>query len=126
VSAVRLLPLSLLAGLGAGIATVLVHQWWWGLALGAVVTALVAVVTPRGWGTRLPFALGDALAVGALSVPRPEGDYLVGADAAGYTVLGVTVLVLGFAIATLPRPGRVVAPSPDGHAPEPTPFAGRE
>jgi hypothetical protein len=122
----RLAPLALLAGLGAGIATVLVHGWWWGLVLGEAATVMVALVTPRGWGTRLAFALGNAAAVAALSIPRPEGDYLVGADARGYTVLAVTVLVLGAAIATLPRPGRGAPRATDGHAAPPGPFAGRE
>ncbi len=44
--------------------------------------------------------------VGWLTLPRPEGDYLVSQDVQGYAVLGLGVLLLVFAIATLPRPTR--------------------
>ena len=53
------------------------------------------------------------LAVGAgtglAGVPtRPEGDYAVGQDWQGYTMLGLALLVLIIGIGTLPRPGRRV------------------
>jgi hypothetical protein len=103
---VRLAPMALLAGVAAGVASVAVHQWWWGLLLAAAAALLVVVAAPPGWATRLPFALGFAGAVGLLAVPRGEGDYLVAATGAGYAVLGLALVVLMVAIATLPRPGR--------------------
>ena len=103
---VRLVPASLLAGIAAAVATVAVHQRWWGLLLGAVTTLLVLVATPAGWATRLPFALGYDGVAGLASVPRGEGDYLLAASASGYAVLGVALVVLVLAVATLPKPDR--------------------
>jgi len=87
------------------VATVAVYQWWWGLLLAAATTALVALVTPAGWWSRLPLALGFAGTIALTSIPRGEGDYLVASTGGGYVVLALAVLVLGLAIATLPRPG---------------------
>ena len=39
-----------------------------------------------------------------MAVPRGEGDYLVASTGAGYAVLGLALVVLMLAIATLPRP----------------------
>jgi|SRR4051794_29213402 hypothetical protein len=103
---VRLAPSSLLAGVALAIVTVAVHQWWWGLLLGVATTLLVVVSTPAGWATRLPLALGFVGAVVLFSVPRGEGDYLVASTTSGYCVLGLALVVLMLAIATLPRPGR--------------------
>ncbi|HCB07016.1 MAG TPA: hypothetical protein PLZ93_22325 [Nocardioides sp.] len=101
----RLAPVTLLAGIALGVATVAVYQWWWGLLLAAVASVLVTIATPAGWGSRLPFALGfDAVAVLA-AVPRGEGDYLLTSTGAGYAVLGLALVVLMLAVATLPRPG---------------------
>lgn len=82
-------------GLGAGLASVMVHQWWWGLtvALGAVGATLVAL--PGGWWRRLPFALGWSGAVAVLAGERAEGDYLVSTDTNGWLLLiaaGVVVV----------------------------------
>jgi hypothetical protein len=101
----RLAPATLLAGIGAAVGTVAVYQWWWGLLLAAVTTLLLTVATPPGWATRLPLALGYVGIVGLLAVPRGEGDYLVASTGRGYAVLGLALLVLCFAIGTLPRPG---------------------
>ena len=103
---VRLAPVTLLAGVALGVATVAVYQWWWGLLLAVATTLLVALVTPPGWATRLPLALGFAATVALGAIPRGEGDYLVAATGRGYAVLGLAVLVLCLAIATLPRPVR--------------------
>ena len=95
-------------GLGAvtGVAAVAVHQRSWGLAL--VVAAVVATVLalPRGWWTRLPFALGFVALLGLAMTPRGEGDYLVPGNTRGYVLLGVGVIVFVIAVASLPRPGR--------------------
>jgi hypothetical protein len=102
---VRLVPVSLLAGIAAAVGTVAVHQTWWGLLTGALATLSVAVAAPPGWATRLPFALGfDGVAV-LVAVPRGEGDYLLTSSPSGYLVLGLGLVVLMLAIATLPRPG---------------------
>jgi hypothetical protein len=102
----RLLPLSLLAGVAAGVATAAVYQRGWSLALATATVVVVLVVTPPGWGTRLPYAVGYAALVGYLSVPRGEGDYAISSSGPGYAVLGLAVLVVAFAVGTLPRPGR--------------------
>jgi hypothetical protein len=102
----RLLPLSLLAGVAAGVATAAVYQRGWSLALAVATVLVVLVVTPPGWGTRLPYALGYTVLVGYLSVPRGEGDYAISSSGPGYAVLGLGIVVLAFAVGTLPRPGR--------------------
>jgi hypothetical protein len=102
----RLAPATLLAGIALAVGTVAVYQWWWGLLLAAAATLAVLVATPPGWAARLPLALGFDLTVALTAVPRGEGDYLVAATGPGYAVLGLALLVLCLAIATLPRPGR--------------------
>jgi hypothetical protein len=39
-------------------------------------------------------------------VPRPEGDYLLGGNLAGYVVLGTALAVLALSFATLRRPAQ--------------------
>jgi hypothetical protein len=103
---VRLAPVTLLAGIGTAVGTVAVYQWWWGLLLAAATTLLVVLATPPGWATRLPLAVGFDATVGLMAVPRGAGDYLIASTRAGYAVLGLALVVLLVAIATLPRPGR--------------------
>jgi len=103
---VRLAPVTLLAGVALAVGTVAVHQSWWGLVLGALATVLVLVATPPGWGTRLPLALGFDGVTALVALPRGEGDYLLGSTSSGYAVLGLALLVVMLAVATLPRPGR--------------------
>ncbi|MFC6286210.1 hypothetical protein ACFP3Q_07910 [Nocardioides sp. GCM10027113] len=107
-AAVGLLP----AGAATALATVALHQRWWGLALGAVATAAALVALPPGAWSRLPFALGWAGLVGWVLTPRPEGDYAISADPQGYSLLGLALLVLVWAVATLPRPERRARPAP--------------
>lgn len=97
--------LLLVAGAATGLATVAVHELAWGLplAIGATVAALGAL--PPGWWSRLAFALGWSALVGWLSVPRPEGGFVIGSDVPGYTVLGLGLAVMVGGVATLPRPG---------------------
>jgi hypothetical protein len=109
----RLAPMTLLAGIAAGVAAVAVHAWWWGMSLAAAAALMVLVAAPPGWATRLPFALGFGGVVGLLALPRGEGDYLVAATGSGYAVLGLALVVLMFAIATLPRPARGGSLRPD-------------
>lgn len=99
----------LLLGAVTGTATVVVHRTTWGLALGLAATVLTAYALPPGWSTRLPFVLGWVAMVGWLTVPRPEGDYLVSENWQGYTMLGVGMVLLVTGLATLPRPRRATA-----------------
>jgi hypothetical protein len=107
-SALRLLVGAALFAVGAAtaVATVALHDWWRGFAFGAVVTLLVAYALPAGWSTRLAYAAGWDALVGWLTVPRPEGDYVISADARGYAVLGLGLVLLAGCVVTLPRPGR--------------------
>jgi hypothetical protein len=103
---VRLVPLALVAGIAVGVGTVAVYQWWWGLLLAAATALALVLVTPPGWTTRLPLAAGFVGIVALTAVPRGEGDYLVASTGRGYAVLGLALVVLCIAIATLPRPER--------------------
>ena len=101
-----LLALALLAvGAVSAVAAVAVHGRWWGLALAAVAVLASLVALGPGWSTRLPFAVGFVGVVGRLALTRPEGDYVLAADVQGYLLLLLTLVVAGFALATLPRPG---------------------
>jgi hypothetical protein len=96
----------LLLGAGTGIATVAVHEMPRGLALAVAATAVTAYAVPPGWSTRLAFVAGWVVTVGWLTLPRPEGDYLVSQDWQGYLVLGLGLVLIVVGLATLPRPRR--------------------
>ena len=74
------------------------------------------LVLPRGWWSRLAFVLGWAAVVGYAAVTRPEGDYLIAANVAGYTLLAAAFGLIVVGVATLPRPhGAARSPgSPEG------------
>jgi len=114
---VRIAPMTLMAGLACGIASVAVHQEWWGLLLAAAATVAALAAAPAGLWTRVPFAAGYAGMVGLASVPRSEGDYLLAGNLGGYLVLGLAVAVLTFAVATLLRPRRSPAEEAPGFLP---------
>lgn len=92
------------AGAATALATVALHQLWWGFLLGSVATAATLWALGGGWTTRLPFGVGWTALVAWVLPPRAEGDYVVGSDPAGYALMAFALLVLGFSIATLPRP----------------------
>jgi hypothetical protein len=94
----------LLAGAVTGITTVAVHELVWGIVLATAATAVTVLALPPGWWTRLAFVAGWVLVVGWLTVPRPEGDYLISQDWQGYAVLGLGLVLLVVGLATLPRP----------------------
>ncbi len=94
----------LLVGAATGIATVALHDLWWGLAFGSLATVLTTLALPPGWWTRLAFVGGWVLVVGWLTFPRAEGDYVISQDVQGYAVLALGLVLLVLAIATLPRP----------------------
>lgn len=96
----------LLAGAATALATVAVHQLWWGLVLGTAATAAALVAVGRGWWTRLPFGVGWAALVVAVAPTRAEGDFVISGNAQGFTLLAVAFVVLSVSVATLPRPGR--------------------
>jgi hypothetical protein len=98
----------LLAGAVTGVATVAVHELVWGFVLASAATAATVLALPPGWWTRLAFVLGWVTTVGWLTLPRAEGDYLISQDWQGYGVLGLGMVLLVVAVATLPRPGRPV------------------
>lgn len=103
-----------LLGTVVALSTVALHQSWGFLALAVVTCAAVFVALPRAWWSRLPFAAGFALLVLRGMLPRAEGDYLIAADAAGYALLGLTLVLVVAAIVTLPRPQRRQPPDEDG------------
>lgn len=93
----------LLLGALTGIASVAVHQWWWGLPLGVAAPVATAVALPAGWWSRLPFSLGWVVMVGYLTIPRPEGDFVIPDGTAGYVLLVVAMVLLVSGLVTLPR-----------------------
>ena len=102
--------LLLVVGAATAVATVALHQLWWGLLLGAAATVAGLLGLPRGWLTRLPYALGWVAGVGYLTLPEPGGGFAIGANTSGYAVFGLALVVLLLATATLPRPGRRPVP----------------
>ncbi len=86
--------LCLVAGAAIGVGAVVVHLWWWGLALALVGTLAGLVAVPGGWWRRLPLAVGWTAAVGVLAAPRPEGDFLIATNTNGYVLLAAAVVVL--------------------------------
>ena len=106
---VRLLVASALLLLGAAVAVcaVALHNRWWGLALGLAATAAALGALPGGWWRRTAFGVGWVVALGLLSVERPEGDYLVAAEASGYVLLAAGLVVLVVAVVSVrERPRR--------------------
>lgn len=95
-----------LAGAVTGLASVAVHERGWWLLLAAAATGTALVALPPGWWSRLAFTLGWTGLVGWLVLPRPEGDYAIGSDPAGYGLIGLGLLILVAGVATLPRPAR--------------------
>ena len=104
--AVALLVALLVGGAATAVASVALHQIGWGLLLGAVASLAGLLGLPRGWRTRLPYAVGWSGTVGWLTLPEPGGGYAIGADTSGYALSGLALLVLFVGVATLPRPGR--------------------
>lgn len=93
----------LLVGVAAGVAGVAVHGRWWGLALTVAAVAATCTAFPAG-APRLGFAGGFVGLVALAARAAPEGGYLVAADAPGYVLAGLGLLVLVGAGVTLPSP----------------------
>lgn len=114
--AVRLSAVLGVLAVGAltGAATVLLHQWWWGLALGVAAAVASLLWLPRGW-LRAALAAGWCVAVARATLTRPEGDFLVPGNDRGWTLLAASAGLLLVALATPPRRGaRAVDPGDPG------------
>lgn len=94
-----------LVGVLTGLAAAVSHELWWGLPLTTAGLGLAYLAVGPGWSTRVPLAAGFTAAVGWALRARPEGDYLVATSTRGLLLIGVVVLALLVAVATLPRPG---------------------
>ncbi|MEV7428217.1 MULTISPECIES: hypothetical protein [unclassified Nocardioides] len=105
-AAIGLLVACAVTGVAVAVATVALHQLWWGLLLGALAGVAALVALPARWCTRPPYAGGWAAVLAAALQERPEGDYLVPAGGGGYLLLGLALVLLVAAFATLPRPAR--------------------
>ncbi|MEQ6902527.1 DUF6113 family protein [Nocardioides sp. YIM 152588] len=101
-------------GAAVGTCTVLLHDYWWGMVLGLAATAATLVALPGGWG-RVPFGAAWSVVVVVLSLSRPEGDFLVSADVAGYLLLlGVPVVLVAGLVGVR---GRATGPDHSGAGP---------
>jgi len=97
---------TLLVGIVSGAAGVLVHQAWWGLALGLAAALATLAWLPAG-ALRLAFALGWMVSVGRATLTLPAGDFLIAANAAGWSFLAGSLVLLVAALATIgSRSGR--------------------
>ena len=93
----------LVVGAGTAIASVALHQLVWGFVLMAAAT-IATVIALRPGLLRLAFVVGWVAMVGWLTVPRPEGDYLISQDWQGYALLALGLVILVFGVSTIPRP----------------------
>jgi hypothetical protein len=89
-----------LVGVLSGAAGTVLHQEWWGMALGLGTALVVLAWLPPG-GVRLAFALGWCLPVLRGALARPAGGFLVGADAMGWSFLAGSSVLLLAALATV-------------------------
>jgi hypothetical protein len=103
VPAVLALLLALL-GAASGVAAALLHQRWWGLVLGLLAGAAVTVAVPAGWSRRVSWTAGWLVAVGLAATRRPEGDYVVPGNVAGYALLVGSLVLAVVAMVTVPSP----------------------
>jgi hypothetical protein len=109
---------ALVVGLVSGAAGTLVHQRWWGLALslGAALSALAWL--PAG-GARLAFAAGWCVPALRGALERPGGGFLIAADAAGWSFLAGSGVLLVAALATAGAGRRTPAALQPGRADDP-------
>ena len=98
-----------LAGLVAGLCSVALHGRGWGLALAVAASVTTALAFAPGW-ERLAYCLAYAAMTGYLSIPRPEGDYAIASDWAGYSMLTLAVTLLVIGVGTFRR----VRPTAEG------------
>ena len=99
-------------GVLSGTAGTVLHQTWWGLALGLATGLVVLAWLPPG-GVRLAFALGWCVPVLRGALAKPAGGFLVGADAMGWSFVAGTLVLLVAALATVAS-GRRPVPGSGG------------
>lgn len=99
---------ALAVGVLVAVAALLVHRSGPAPLLLAVAASLAAA----GWlrSSRWPtlcaaYCLGWVVVVGVVVVGRPEGDWLVGSDPAGYTMTGTAVVLIVLGVTALPARG---------------------
>jgi hypothetical protein len=100
----------LVLGAAVGLAATWTHGRWWGLVLGAAATFAAELAAPRG-PLRVAYAVGWIAASGYFLLARPEGDFVVGSNAIGYTFLGLGLVVVVLAVGTA-APRRRLPPEP--------------
>jgi hypothetical protein len=111
--ALAALPLALVGAWTAVCVVALNSNAPW-LALGVVASAVAVHALPGGW-LRFGFVAGWLAVLAVALLGRPEGDWVIVADWHGYTLLGTGLVLLMYAVATVPRR----APKP-GNGPSPT------
>lgn len=99
-------------GSAVALAAVLVHRSGLLVLALAVVTSLVTAAALRR-GTRpslaSAFCLGWVAMLGLVLAGRPEGDWAIGSDLAGYTLMGTALAMIALGVAGLSgrgSPGR--------------------
>lgn len=103
-----------LVGVVSGGAATLLHHYWWGLGLGLVTALAVVAWLPPG-PVRVLFAAGWLVAAARGATERASGGFLVGSDAAGWSFLAASgVLVMGALVSSV---GSRVRPAKGGGDP---------
>jgi hypothetical protein len=93
------LGLLLLGGV-VGLSATWTHSRWWALALGAASTLVLELAVPAGL-LRIAYAVGWVALSAYFLLARPEGDFVVASDPIGYAFIGVGLVVLLLAVATI-------------------------
>jgi hypothetical protein len=109
---------ALVVGLVSGAAGTLVHQRWWGLVL-ALAAALAAIAWLPAGGVRLAFAVGWCVPVLRGALERPGGGFLISGDAAGWSFLAGSAVLLVAAVVTAGAGRRTPGGTRPGRADDP-------
>ena len=109
---------ALVVGFVSGVAGTLVHQRWWGLALALAAGLAVIAWLPPG-GLRLAFAVGWCVPALRGALERPAGGFLISGDAAGWSFLAGSAVLLMAAVATAGAGRRTSGATPPGRADDP-------
>lgn len=96
----------LLVGAATAVAGLALHEKNWPLFLLCLAAPLAtAYAAPPGW-LRLGYVTGWFLVLAVAVLGRPEGDFALSTSVRGYALLLNGLLLLGFMVATIPRPVR--------------------
>lgn len=87
-----------LVGAVSGLAALLLHGHWWGLALAWAAGAAAVWALPSRWWGRPAFVLGWVVVLAGGLFPRAEGDFLVAATWQGYLMLASGLVFVPFAV----------------------------